>query len=109
VQPGSASNFAYVELQNPTDDAAAVSVTVAGASVAGLSLYAYGAPTPPTTTADANQCMTSDEWSFAGETAVAPRLAAEDGTAVVLAPHASVWVMLATGTDSGAFTMSVRR
>jgi hypothetical protein len=110
VQSFHGQNFAYVEVKNPGDSAAAVSLTVDGPNLPGLSLFAYASPAPPSSRDDVNQCMVSDEGHFAPGTSipVGPSLSVADGKGVIVGPHASAFVMLATDDTTGVFTVKTR-
>jgi hypothetical protein len=108
VQSFGGQNFAYVEVRNPRDSAEAVALTVDGPNPEALSLFAYARPTPPSSKDDVNQCMVSDEARFEQLTPTPPALSPTNGKALVVGPHASAFVMLATRDRTGPFTMKAR-
>ena len=102
-------NFAYIEVKNPGDSAAAVSIGVDGPSPSSLSLFAYASSTPPSRD-NVNQCLVSDEGHFATASMpeMAPSLSKKNGKALVIAAHASAFVLLATNSETGDFTVTAR-
>jgi hypothetical protein len=110
VQSPNGENFAYLEMRNPGDSAAAVSVTVDGPHPDFLSLFAYASPTPPSSKDDVNRCMVSDEGVFDLRTLrrLPPSLSVTNGKVIVVGPHASTFVMLATNDRTGPFKVNAQ-
>jgi hypothetical protein len=101
-----ADNFAFVEVKNPGDGPASVSLTIDGPD-GNNGLFAYASPTPPATLHDAWQCLSSDESSLVTVPKphmVQPELSAPKGKSVVVPSRGSVFVLLATAAGTGAFT-----
>jgi hypothetical protein len=103
-------NFAYVELQNPSDSAAMVSLSVEGGDVGRLALFAYGSATPPNTDAEEERCLTSSNggWDRAAQQTFGPAFSNANGKGLVVPAHGSTFVMLATGATTGAFRVKAR-
>jgi hypothetical protein len=106
--PLGAQPFAYVELENPSDVPATLSVKVEGANPGNLSLLAYRERTPPSTKETIGACTARDYGHYVGgDVMQAPMLSDENGKALVIGAHASAYVLLATGQATGLYTLDV--
>ena len=106
-------SYAYVEIQNPAEEAAVVSLSVSHPNISKMepALFAYATANPPATEEEVMKCMVAvdAEWSSTVGAMVPPRLSVEDGTALVVGARSSAYVLLATRGRTGAFTLTIER
>jgi hypothetical protein len=101
---GGPENFAYIEVKNPGESAASVSLTLEGPGQFNA-LYAYASPTPPATVQAAEQCLQVDEGQLIGASPTQPALSAANGKALSVPARGSVFVLLATRNATGAYSV----
>jgi hypothetical protein len=101
--------FAYIEVKNTEDAAAAAALSLDGAPDMTLALFAYASSTPPASSAAANACMVSDSGDYVGGVSRGPELSSSRGTSLIVPAHGSAYVMLATGPKTGPYQVKLVR
>jgi hypothetical protein len=96
-------NYGWVEVKNESATDANVTVSVLGEGLGQMDGLAYTSRTPPTNSLDARHCLAVGEST--GEQAA--RLATADGAPLVVPAHHSIFVLVATGSRTGAGTVLV--
>jgi hypothetical protein len=97
--------FAWLEVKNPGDAAAAISLSLDGTPEMNAAFYAYSSSSPPRSADEVNACSTSSSGSYVGGTSNGPELATSQGSGLVVPAHGSTWVMLMVQGKTGPFTV----